>query len=173
MERRMIAKRTRDLVRLLGELKTLQERLLKLIEARIDAMKRADMSAMRELVDREEELTRRILERDGLRRQVADAVAEETGCPPRSGRDMTVSQIAGRVGEPARTHLLDAVADLRRIVLRVVRANRTAGAVARELINHVSWVFASVRPAGGKPVGYSGDGAVVGSAETRLFETVG
>lgn len=169
----MIARRTRDLVRLLEELKTLQERLLKLVEARIDAMKRADMSALRELTEHEEALTRRIRERDGLRRQVADAVAEETGCPPRSGRDMTVAQLAARVGEPARTLLLDAVADLRKIVLRVVRANRIASVVARELINHVSWVFASVRPAGGKLVGYSGEGAVVGSSEMRLFETVG
>jgi hypothetical protein len=168
----MVDKQARSLVRLLWDLRALQERLLEVVEARIDAMKRADLGAMRELGEREEALTRKIYERDGLRRQLADTIGEALGAPARSGRSLTVRQLAARVGDAVRPELLDAAAGLRDAVLRVVRANRIAGIIACELVQHLRWVFASVRPAA-HPVGYSGAGAVVGPAGTRLFEAVG
>ena len=173
MTRSVAPKRLRDLVRLLGSLQRLQGQLLTLVQSKIDAMKRADFSAMRDLNDQEQAVVKRLQEREGFRRQLADAIGEEVGLPPRSARALPVSQLAARLPEPERTDLLDAAGKLRRAVSRVVQANRVAGAVSREILNHLKWVFASVRPGEEKPVGYSGQGVAVGPCETRILETVG
>jgi len=144
-----------------------------LIQSKNDAMKRADIPAMRDLNDQEQTVVKQLQERDGFRRQLMDAIGEELGLPPRSARALSVSQLASRLPEPARTNLLDAAGKLRRAVSQVVQANCVAGAVSREILNHLKWVFASVRPAEEKPVGYSGQGVPVGPCDTRILETVG
>ncbi len=173
MTRGVVPKRLRDLVKLLGSLQRLQGQLLILIQSKIDAMKRADIPAMRDLNDQEQTVVKQLQERDGFRRQLMDAIGEELGLPPRSARALSVSQLASRLPEPARTNLLDAAGRLRGAVSQVAQANRVAGAVSREILNHLKWVFASVRPAEGKPVGYSGQGVPVGPCDTRILETVG
>ncbi len=67
-----------------------------------------------------------------------------------------------------------------------VAINRNAGTIAvtddtglspvvvsRKILNHLKWVFASVRPGDGKLLGYSGDGAVVAPVNRRIFDAVG
>ena len=173
MTRAVEPKRLKDLIKLMGGLQRLQERLLTLIRSKIDAMKRADAPAMRDLNDQERTVAKQLHERDGLRRQLMDAMGEEMGMPSGTARALSVSQLAARLPEPGRTTLLDAAGSLRKVMSRVAQVNRIAGAVSREILNHLKWVFASVRPAEGRPVGYSGDGAVVGSSQSRIFETVG
>lgn len=173
MTRGMVPKRLRDLVKLLGSLQRLQGQLLILIQSKIDAMKRADIPAMRDLNDQEQTVVKQLQERDGFRRQLMDAIGEELGLPSRSARALSVSQLASRLPEPARTNLLDAAGRLHRAVSQVAQTNRVAGAVSREILNHLKWVFASVRPAEEKPVGYSGQGVPVGPCDTRILETVG
>jgi hypothetical protein len=166
-------RRLNDLVRLMGVLERLHEGLLTLVQAKIDAMKRADMPAMSALKDREQAVVRQLREREGLRRQLVDWMGEEMGLPSREARAWSVSQLAARLSEPGRTKLLDAAGGLRQVISRVAQANRIAGAVSREILNHLGWVFASVRPVEGRPVGYSGRGAVVAASQTRIFEIVG
>jgi hypothetical protein len=84
-----------------------------------------------------------------------------------------VSQLAEHLPEAQREGLLNIAGKLRGVVSRLAQANRVAGVVSREIVNHLRWVFASVRPAGGQPVAYAGDGALVGPSEARIFEAVG
>jgi hypothetical protein len=136
-------------------------------------MKRADVSAMGALSQQERSLAGRLQERAGLRRQLMDAIGEEMGLSPRTARDMAVSQLASRLPEPPRDRLLRVARRLRDVMAQVAQANRVAGAVSREMLNHLTWVFSSVRPKCEKPDGYSGAGAAVGPREVRIFETVG
>jgi hypothetical protein len=102
-----------------------------------------------------------------------DTIGKDMGLSASTARAMPVSQIASRVPKASRDRLLDVARGLRDVIAQVAQANRVAGAVSREILGHLTWVFSSVRPAGDKAVVYSGRGATVGSAETRIFETVG
>ncbi|MGB2986517.1 MAG: flagellar protein FlgN [Phycisphaerae bacterium] len=166
-------KRLQDLLRLFSSLRKLQEHLLALVQSKIDAMRRADIPAMRELDERERAIAKRLHQREGLRRQLMDAIGEEMGLPPQTARALTVSQLASRLPGPQRPGLLNAAEKLREAASKATQVNRVAGVISREILNHLKWVFASVKPADGEPVGYAGDGALVAPAETRIFETVG
>jgi hypothetical protein len=165
--------RLNDLVRLMGVLEKLHERLLALVQSKIDAMRRADTAAMNSLKDQEQATVRQLRERDGLRRQLVESMGEEMELPLRGASAITVSQLAARLSEPGRTRLLRAAGSLRLVMSRVAQANRIAGAMSREILNHLGWVFASVRPAGARSVGYSGSGDVTAASQTRLVEIVG
>ena len=166
-------KRLKDLITLLGALGNLQERLLDLAQSKIDAMKRADVPALRRLSDQEQALAKRLTDSNGLRCQLMDSIGAELGMPAPSARALSVSQLAKRLSGPGRMNLLATADRLRKAVSRTAQVNRVAGASAREILNHLKWVFGAVRPADAKPLGYSGDGSPVGSRETLIFETVG
>lgn len=166
-------KRLKDLIRLLGGLQRMHEQLLKLVRDKIDAMRRADIAALRTLSQQEQSLAGRLQAREGLRRQLMDTIGKDMGLSASTARAMPVSQIASRVPEASRDRLLDVARGLRDVIAQVAQANRVAGAISREILGHLTWVFSSVRPAGEKAVVYSGRGGTVGPAETRIFETVG
>ncbi len=167
------AKRFRDLLRLFDALAELNERLFVLLGSKIDAMKRADLAAMRGCGEGERELVEQLQQREGLRRQLMDAIGEELGLSSRAARLLTVTQLASRISEPQRAALLKAADLVRKAVLKVAQANRVVGTVSREVLNHLKWVFASVRPRDEKPAGYAGDGVLVTSSGAAMFEMVG
>ena len=173
MKKAIAPNRFNELLKLFGGLETLHDRLLKLIQAKIDAMKQADVVRISELTGQEQEVARRIHEREGFRRQLIDAIGEQLGLPPRAARVLSVSQLAARLPEPQHSKLLSAADGLRTRMTRVAAANRVAGAVAREIVSHLKWIFAAVRPAGDGTDGYSGKGVLLPVAETRVFDTVG
>lgn len=162
-----------DLIRLLDMLRQQQEQLLECLESKIDAMRRADVTGMQKLYVKEKALVQRIREREGLRWPLMDAIGRELGLPTGAARALHVSQLAGRLPDSRRTQLIEAAHALRDVVFRVQRTNRVVGAVSRELVNHLDWVFASVEPKGRKQAGYSGDGSAVRASDTRVFEAVG
>jgi hypothetical protein len=102
-----------------------------------------------------------------------DAIGEALGLSSRSARALSITQLAPRLVDPQRAALTDAADRVRKAVLKVTQANRVAGVVSREILHHLKWIFASVRPRDEKPMGYAGDGAMVPSCGTPMFETVG
>ena len=163
----------RELIKLLEMMRERYETLLRLTRAKTDAMERVDLAAMRELDGREERLVRQLQEREGFRRQLMDKIGSSLGLSSQAARALSVSQLADRFSEPFRSNLLKAATELRAVTTRSVQANRMMGVVSREIINHLGWVFASVRPAESRPAAYTGDGAPVRFSNTRIFEAVG
>ncbi len=167
------SKQMGNLIKLLGGLQELHEKLRSLVEAKIDAMKRADIAAMGDVTRREQAATKRLVECHASRRRLMEAVGRELGLAPRNAQAITVSQLASRLAEPESSILRDAAGKLGEVASRLAQANRVAGVLSREILNHLKWVFASVKPAGRQPVGYSGTGALVGNDKRRIFDTVG
>ena len=165
--------RTNDLIRLLGVLRVQQQQLLECVESKLEAIRQADVSAMQKLQKKERTLVDRMREREGLRRQLMDAIGRDLGWPVGAGRALHISQLAARLNDPERVQLVDAAHALRDLVFRVQRTNRIAGAVSRDVLGHLHWVLASVAPRCEKSVGYSGEGAVVTVTGTQVFEAVG
>jgi len=165
--------RVRDLVRLLDQMRSLYEQMFDVIDEKLAAMRRSDVEAVAVASGKERVLADRLCEREGLRKQLMDAVGSQVGFPGKSGRRLTVSQLANRLGDHDKINLTDAAGRLRAAVAKVSQANRVAGVVAREVVNHLRWVFSAVRPSGERPVGYSKAGVVVSRQSGPLFDAVG
>lgn len=163
----------KELVSLLEGLTGLHEELLDTIQQKLVGMKGADLNAMRESTRREQRLVATIQEREGLRRQLMDAVGDELRLPPRTARSMSVSQLVKLIPVPAGRVLRARADELAKTMHKVAHVNRVAGATCREIVNHMRWVFAAVRPAADAPVGYAGNGALVGPTGTKIFEAMG
>jgi hypothetical protein len=166
-------KRLKDLIRLLGQLQQLHEDLATIVKEKVEAMRRADMPTLQKQGERERRLVQRIQQREGLRHQLMDAIGEQLGLPPRAARALTVSQLVGKLPSAQRKGIPEAADHLRTAVSKVARANRVAGMVARELVDHLRRVFAAVRPKSDGDGGYTGHGAATARCENRIFEAVG
>jgi len=158
---------------LLDSIRSLHESLEGVIRLKLEAMRRADLPAMQTAMDREQTLTARLRERDGLRRQLMDAMAKEMGLTVEPGRVLTVSRLAQGIKASSRKTLWACANALSAALARTAQANRVAAVTTRALINHMQWVFASVRPAGGSSGVYSDRGTEVPKGGTLLLETVG
>ncbi len=173
MNQPLSERRFRDLLEIFEQLRNLNDQLFTLIDAKIAAMKSADTSALTAFAEKERVLTERLREREGLRAQFMDAVGIELGLPQRAGRTLTMSQLAARLDGPQSAKLIVVADRLRSAVGQVLQANRVAGAVSREILNHLKWIFAAVRPREEKPELYSGAGVPLGRSGAAMLEVVG
>jgi len=163
----------RDLVTLLSTLESLYEELGAVVRRKIEAMKRNELQIMRDLNEREHALAGKIRERDGLRRQLMDAVGAQAGWPNGAARDIPLAQLSARLPEPHASALRSARARLAEAAARLANANRTAAEFARAIIEHLTWVFRAAGPAGAAPVTYSAGGSRTRRGETMIVDTVG
>lgn len=145
-----------DLCKLMAALEGLHGELAVLVERKIEAMRRADVEGLTELGAREVALTQRLREQDGARRQVLERIGKELGQNAARSRTLTVSQLTTHLDEPQCGLLMDAARKLRAAVFKSARVNRLAGVIARDVLEHMRWVFASVRPKGQSSGEYGG-----------------
>jgi hypothetical protein len=168
-----ISKHVRSLVQVLEELGVSHGELLDLIEQKTDAMKRADIETMGSLVDREQAVVKHINERNGLRRQLMEAIGSQIGIGPRNARLMTASQLAARLPEPEGRSIRGAAKKLGDAMTLVSKANRMAGAISRGILAHLKAVFAAVSTPENQKAGYTDAGGAVSANDPLLFEAVG
>ena len=173
MTRAIEPMRLRDLLTLLGQIERLHNELAVLVKAKVDAMKCADMRTLQQHTEQEQNLVKRIQEREGLRHQLMDVIGEQLGLSPRSARTLTVSQLVSRIPKRQQNVILESAERLKDAVSKVARANHVAGMVARELVDHLRRVFAAVRPKGEHGTGYTGEGEAAPQSGNRIFEAVG
>lgn len=173
MVRNAASDRVSELVKLLDGLCELQGQLIKLAGAKMEAMRRADVARLQELGVEECAITRRLQARDALRRDLMRGIEADMGLPGVDAGTVTVSRIVEHLPEPVRTQITDVATCLRHAVTQAAQANRVAGSVAREMVNHLHWVFSSVRPKSDQPIGYSHSGTKTGPSQTQIFETTG
>lgn len=181
-------KRLRDLVRLFDALRLLHDELFCVIESKIEAMRRADVAAIQAAAESEQVIVTRLKERVGFRNQLMEAIGQDLqlsanphqnqyrdrfGAVSGAARALTVSQLAARLPEPERSLVVNAASKLQAVMAKSAQANRLAATVAREVVQHMKWVFAAVRPTDAAPIGYTGRGQTVATADASLFEAVG
>lgn len=166
-------KRLNDLIQLLEQTRDLYEQLLQTIQTKIDAMRHADLHEMREQTQQEHALAKRLHEREGLRCQIMELIGIELELSAPQARAMTMSDLSRVVSKSDAQRLMEISNALRDTVTRVAQANRIAGTTTREILNHLKWVMDSVKPRDDQPASYTGDGTLVPSQGTKLFEAVG
>ena len=166
-------KRLRDLMQLLEQTRELYSLLHDAVQAKIKAMKCADLHDMREQTQKEHALAKRLHEREGLRGQLLELIGKDMNLSAHESRSMTLSQLAQHLPQNQVDQLNEISNRLRNTITQVAHANRVAGVTSREVLNHLKWVLDSVKPKDDQPAGYNGDGSAMTSSETKIFETVG
>jgi len=169
---RMIA-RVADLARLVVGMAEVNEQLASVLDGKIDAMRRANVEEMGGCEQREGKLVETLRERDGLRKQMMDAIGTELGLPAKAGRTLTLSQLGLRMNAGERATLSNAADRLRSAVIGARQVERVAAAVSREVLHHLQWVFAAVKPRDDRAGVYSNDGALVRGGGSAMVELVG
>jgi hypothetical protein len=122
---------------LLRELAAVQTELLALAGEHRAAIARADTGAIADCVQRQAALLDRSRVADLQRRALVEAWA------PRE-RGVTLTDLAGRVEEPARTRLLALGGQVRGLVERLARENRVVRAATEALMAHMDGLVRQV-----------------------------
>lgn len=173
MNERRVGARIADLAKLLGQMSELNEQLAPVLESKIEAMRRADTEGMGTCEQREARLIEQLRERDGFRKQLMDIIGTELGLPPKAGRTLNLTQLGLRVNEAERAALVAAGNRLRSEVAGVRQVERVASAVSREILYHLQWIFAAVKPHDDHGNEYSPDGALVRRGGSAMVELLG
>jgi len=162
-----------DLVHLLVQMRDLYGDMQEILEAKLEAMKRADSDRLNDLAARERRLVERIRERDGLRRQLVALVCQEVGIGAGSERAVTLTELASRIQEPRRGHLLSLSQSLRDVVMKVGETNRIIGTVSDVMLKHFGKVYEAMTSCPEDPGVYSAKGVSSRNGGRILFSTVG
>lgn len=126
-----------DLESLLRELASVQSELLALASEHRAALARADTEAIARCVERQVALLDRSRIAEQKRRALVEAWA------PRE-RGITLTDLASRVEEPARARLLALGGQVRTLVERLARENRTVRAATESLMAHMDGLVRQV-----------------------------
>lgn len=145
----------RELVRSFDALRGLHEQLFSVLEAKIAAMRAADVPALQVANQEEHALLLKVREKENQRGSLMQALARQCGMTAKVARTASVSQITALLPDVERELLVHAASRLQAIVARTAQANRVAGTIAREITHHMKFVFSALRPARSAPVGYT------------------
>lgn len=126
-----------ELLDVLRGLLAAHERLLAIAGARQDAMRTFDVSALDQLVEREQQETTTLQELEERRRQVLARLQPVLG----RNTPATISNIAARTGEPQRTVLLATGAALKAAAEKLARESRINATVSAAIISSMSKVL--------------------------------
>lgn len=155
----------------LAGLRRLYEELVAVLGRKLDAMKRADSDALGSCGARERFLAGQIAEVEVGRKQLLGQLQGQLGFDARRG--VTISQVAERLDEPARSQLLVLAEGLRHLVTEADRLNQVGALVTKELLVHFRRVYEAMRmpQAGDGLYGPHGGREAVGAE--RLIDAVG
>ena len=160
-----------QLAECLGELRGLYEQLVGVLRRKLEAMRRADTEGLNSCGARERFLVQRMAESDATRRNLVGELQVRAGV--RAGQAMTLSDLAERLGEPARSRVLVLAAGLRQVVEEANQLNQVAALSAKEMLVHFGRVY-EVMQSGGMGGGvYGPQGGRAQTAERRSLDAVG
>lgn len=167
-----VDRRVEQVIAMLGEMKALHDELCMVVKRKLDALRRADVDAIQSATAREDFLARRIHECDGMRKQVMELIATSMGVARSHAREMTVSELADRVGEPASSRLVVLAAALRDRIRETAEANRVAALITQEMLKHFRHVYDVMATANQQPGVYTRSGSAAPRRAVSVFEAV-
>ena len=169
----MLDKHVNDLLVLLNTLRGLYAKFGSLMDAKLAAMRTAEMDSVQSLQTQERKLTERIAERNGLRRQLMDRIAEDLDMPRSASRAMTLSGLAARMQDPLRARLLVAAGELRETVQRTEQKSEKVALVSRLMLQHMQKVFEAMAEFSENKGVYGARGETLCDRGEALFQAIG
>jgi hypothetical protein len=162
-----------ELVNLLGQLRDLYMDMQNILNGKLDAMRRADSDKLNELVGHERGLVERIRERDGLRKRLVAMVCGEIGLGHDVAATITLTELASRIKEPRRGHLMSLSQSLKEVVTKVGETNRVIATVSDVMLKHFGKVHEAMIMSSEDPGLYSAKGVSSRGGGQVMFSAVG
>lgn len=162
-----------ELVNLLGQLRDHYMNMQDILNGKLDAMRRADSDKLNELVGIERGLVERIRERDGLRKQLVAMVCGEIGLGDDVAGTITLTELAARIKEPRRGHLLSLSQSLKEVVTKVGETNRVIATVSDVMLKHFGKIHEAMTMSPEDPGLYSAKGVSSRGGGRAMFCAVG
>ncbi|HVX86036.1 MAG TPA: flagellar export chaperone FlgN [Phycisphaerae bacterium] len=134
-------KLAQELINLLREMLESQRRLLAIALGRRQAMQAYDMERLNGLGEQEKAETERGTELEKKRTDLAVRFRQETLRMGQAAAKFSVSEIAGRCQEPAKSQLLIVAAELKAVVEQVERHMRINAKVSEAVVKGISRVL--------------------------------
>ncbi len=162
----------RDLGRLLNDLMGLHAEMAMHMRTKLEAIKRADTDQITAITAREMVLADRVLEREGLRKQLTRQLIAGLGLHDQPEEPLRLTTLAEYLPEPGRSQVLVAAAGLRERVHEVERLRVTSSLITQEMLKHLGEVMTAMR-SGGSSDAYGRGGQRQGAGGAHVFEAVG
>ncbi len=165
-------RRSGELVQLLSELHALYTELYEVVTRKLQAIRRNDTTGMQSCQAREQFLTDRLTERNGLRQQLVQLIAQAMDLPAEPLP--TLSRLADAVGEPTAGALRVWAVRLRELVLQLEQAQQVATLVSQEMLRHFTHLREAMRQAASQDAGtYNAAGRRTDQAVDGVLDAVG
>lgn len=162
-----------DFARLLDNQADLHAELAGVVQNKIDAMRRADMQALYAGNEEERRLVERIQEREGLRKQMLDAIGRTLGMTSGVARALTVSDLMRRAPAVEGERISQAAQRLRKQLAQLAQVNSRATILSRELVHQLGCILAAATRPGEGSWGYAPSGTPTTVANVRIFDALG
>jgi len=169
----VVQERVESLFVLLQRLEGLHVNLRAVLSDKLESMKKSDLAALHESVERERALTARINEQEGLRKQLMERIGRGYGLASQAARTLSAGRLAERLTEAHRGRLDAAASRLRAAVVEVAKINAMIGRVSSQVLKHLGALFGQIGGAEASPGAYSKSGRTVAGRPFELFEAVG
>lgn len=166
-------KQFQSLIDLMRQIEMLYQRLSRVIRNKIDAMKVGAFERMRTLEEEEGVLVEQVRERDGLRRQLFEAIGRAADDKKCDYRNLPVRKLANKLATPQRLELLQVSHSLKTSMTKLARVNQIVAAVSRGVLDNLRIVFESVRNGTGERDSYSGKGNPISRRAMGMLDAVG
>lgn len=163
----------RDLIRLMSDLMGLHSEMVMHMRSKLEAIRTADSDRIQSITARELLLASRVREREGLRRQIAERIAEGLGIDRMRGRSMRLTELAELLPEPRRSQLLVSAAGLREKLEELERLQQTTAMVTEQMLQHLGEVLRVMTAGTGPSDVYSRSGRRSELSAASVFEAVG
>lgn len=165
--------RVESLLVLLERLEGLHLELRIVLDDKLESMRKSDMAALQDCVERESALIGRINEQEGLRKQLMERIGRGFGIASQAARMLPARRLANRLAEPQRGKIEAMTDRLKTAVTEVSKTNAMIGRVSSQVLKHLGEMFAQARGAEAAPGVYSKSGRTVAARPVELFEAVG
>lgn len=162
--------RLRDLSELLMGFVRLHEELIEIIQRKLLAMRKSDLDAIQECVDREGELTRKISDREGLRKRLMALICCDLGIGEEESATMPLSQLANHVDHKSSLKLRVAGDRLSAILREIAKVNIVITLFGRRMLEHYRDVFAQITQGLNESPVYARTARQAGTFEGQVFE---
>lgn len=165
--------RLEALLALMQRLERLHQELRKALDLKIENMRAARLSDLHACIRREQELTAKIGEQEGLRRQLMVQIGRGFGLSPETARRLSAQRLAERLAEPFRSRFHAVALQLKNAVESVRKVNDLIGRVSTQVLKHLDDVFTAITAPEPGRTGYTPKGQAVPGTGRELFEAIG
>ena len=162
--------RLRDLSELLMGFVRLHEELIEIVQRKLLAMRKSDLAAIQECVVREGELTRKISDREGLRKRLMVLIGCDLGIGEEESSTMPLSRLASHLDEKSNLKLRVAGDRLSAILKEIAKVNFVITLFGRRMLEHYRDVFAQITQGLNESPVYARTATQTGMVEGQVFE---